>query len=108
MILTKLATRISMKREYEDISNSRSSSCFGIVSRLSHYKEGKYRKFIPLKGNLQIRVHRLDLLNNASPKFLNKCLALTIIQERCTINAYISLNYKGERLILTAQFCCSG
>lgn len=98
MILTKLATRISMKREYENIANTRSSSCFRIVSILSHYEEGTYRKFIPLKGNLQIRVHRLDLLNNASPKFLNKFLALTLTQERCTTSIYMSLDYKGEEI----------
>ncbi len=98
MILTKLATRISMKREYENIANTRSSSSFGVVSRLLHYKEGNYRKFIPLKGNLQIRVHRLDLLNNASSKFLNKFLALTLIQERCTTSIYIGLDYKGEEI----------
>jgi predicted nucleic acid-binding OB-fold protein len=71
--------RISMEREYDIIANSRSSRYFGIISKLSRYNEGKYRKFMPLNSNLPTRVHRLDLLNNASPKFLNKILALAVI-----------------------------
>jgi len=63
---------------------------------------------MPLNSNLQIRVHRLDLLNNASPKFLNKFLALTLIQDRCATSIHISIEYMGKNLILTTQFCCSG